>query len=965
MVLSFASNVPNSMIFRAVSTSSSFSGSEKDDKHSDARTYAKLLSSCNSLKDGKSLHEAIVKEKLDRDVYLRKLLVKMYLNNGSAQHAWEVFKEIQPSVDVIPWTTIIGAFNREKLHAKALGVFRCMLLQGLKPDAVAFLPVLEACAALERLKDGLLLHGYVLEAGLVVDSVLGNSIINLYGKCGSFSEAQEVFDRMPHKNVISWTSLVAAYGRNGLPDRALELFHLMQLQGVRPSRISFVTVLNSCESSLSIEEARKIHSCIKESGCELQIIVGNALVNMYAKCGVPEHAFQVFHRMAERDVVTWTALISAWALQGKTMETSLLVREMLLHGVTPNHVTFVTVLNACEKPSSLAFGKKIHALAVEAGYEPELIVGNATVNMYGKCGSLEDAYAVFDRMPARDVITWNAIISAYAHRAHHREPLVLFERMEAEDVTPNKVTFVTVLYACAKLKALEEGRAIHARVSEAGLASEVIVGTALVNLYAKCGWLDEAREIFDTMRREDVISWNSIIGPYAESGMIAQAMELLEKMECEGILADEVTYISILNALSSPEWLEQGRLLHRLIAKRKLGLKATTETALLNMYVRCGSVEDAEKVFNAMDRHDVVSWTSMILGYYQAEQHSKALRAYKRMQQNGVLPDKAALVTIFKVCSSPELISEGRMIHASLRGNELDNDTEVGNAAINMYGRSHCCDAARETFDSMPRRDSATWGSILTTFSQHDEHGKVMELFELGERRGEAPVHTKAGCLSVIRACGNLGALARGRKIHSQIEDAAAGSLKSCGIVGSALVDMYGRCGSVEEARSVLDGLSSSRDMVLWTSMMVAYARNAQGWKALEIFWLLQQEGLIPDDVVFVALLSACSSVGAIDEALEFFACMTLDYGLEAGKHHLGCVIDLLGRTGRLAEAEETMKAAKKFSDKEDDPVMWMSILGGCSIHQEVERGCRAMKKIFGREDQAAALVMLSNMHRV
>ncbi|EFJ22583.1 hypothetical protein SELMODRAFT_104848 [Selaginella moellendorffii] len=366
-----------------------------------------------------------------------------------------------------------------------------MLLQGLKPDAVAFLPVLEACAALERLKDGLLLHGYILEAGLVVDSALGNSIINLYGKCGSFSEAQEVFDRMPHKN---------------------------------------------------------------------------------------------------------------------------------------------------------------------------LIVGNATVNMYGKCGSLEDAYAVFDRMPARDVITWNAIISAYAHQAHHREPLVLFERMEAEDVTPNKVTFVTVLYACAKLKALEEGRAIHARVSEAGLASEVIVGTALVNLYAKCGWLDEAREIFDSMRREDVIS---------------------------------------------------------------------------------------------------------------------------------------------------------------------------------------------------------------------------------------------------------------------------------------------------------------SRDMVLWTSMMVAYARNAQGWKALEIFWLLQQEGLIPDDVVFVALLSACSSVGAIDEALEFFACMTLDYGLEAGKHHLGCVIDLLGRTGRLAEAEETMKAAKKFSDKEDDPVMWMSILGGCSIHQEVERGCRAMKKIFGQEDQAAALVMLSNMHRV
>ncbi|EFJ11636.1 hypothetical protein SELMODRAFT_446907 [Selaginella moellendorffii] len=173
------------------------------------------------------------------------------------------------------------------------------------------------------------------------------------------------------------------------------------------------------------------------------------------------------------------------------------------------------------------------------------------------------------------------------------------------------------------------------------------------------------------------------------------------------------------------------------------------------------------------------------------------------MQQNGVLPDKAALVTIFKVCSSPELISEGRMIHASLRGNELDNDTEVGNAAINMYGRSHCCDAARETFDSMPRRDSATWGSILTTFSQHDEHGKVMELFELGERRGEAPVHTKAGCLSVIRACGNLGALARGRKIHSQIEDAAAGSLKSCGIVGFG--EMWvGRCGALWAPRRQL-----------------------------------------------------------------------------------------------------------------------------------------------------------------
>eukprot|EP00249_Psilotum_nudum_P024144 c29105_g13_i1 orf=356-1066(+) len=224
-------------------------------------------------------------------------------------------------------------------------------------------------------------------------------------------------------------------------------------------------------------EGKQVHASIVATGFEEDVVVGNALVNMYAKCSRLEGARCLFEKMSRRSVVSWNCMITAYVQHGRGEEAFRLFRQMQVEGVIPDKITFTSILSACATKGVLAEGKTIHACIVASGFESDDAVATALVNMYSKCGSLADARTTFDKMPDRNVVSWNVMIAAYAHHGQGENALSLFREMILAGAIPDRVTFVSTLSACASQGSLFEGKLVHDRI----LASRLLPDVALEN----------------------------------------------------------------------------------------------------------------------------------------------------------------------------------------------------------------------------------------------------------------------------------------------------------------------------------------------------------------------------------------------------------------------------------------------------------------------------------------------------
>ncbi|KAL3675360.1 hypothetical protein R1sor_025308 [Riccia sorocarpa] len=307
--------------------------------------------------------------------------------------------------------------------------------------------------------------------------------------------------RYPTPCLFSWNSAISGYAKGGHGEKALELLKEMQRQGVKPDKFTFVSILNACAAVRDLEQGKLAHEEIIRSGVKLNIFVWNALVDMYIKCGSIDDARRVFDRMCQRDVVSWTAMISAYLKTG-ACETALdLFDRMLQQEVEPDRLTFVSVLNACARLKALSQGRRVHELMTCSSYHLNIYVWNALIDMYGKCGSLEEARQVFDKVSPRDVVTWNTMISAYAKVGRGEEALELFRQMQLEDMKPDKFTYVTILNVCTRLRALEEGKKVHALMIKSDDSVDEVAWDALIHMYTQHGSSKTAREVLDTMRK--------------------------------------------------------------------------------------------------------------------------------------------------------------------------------------------------------------------------------------------------------------------------------------------------------------------------------------------------------------------------------------------------------------------------------------------------------------------------------
>lgn len=812
---------------------------------------------------------------------------------------------------------MIGAFLLHGESYNALVHFHHMQNEGFVPDECTFVTILSACIKEKSIVDGKRIHNLAMARGVDTNTRVGTSLLEMYRKCGDMTDVEKMFSNVRHRDAFSWSILISAYVQHGQSKVALPLFQQMLQESVFPDEVIFASTLASCSGEDLLNEGKRMHATVIGSKCEPDVVVATAVINMYGKCGSMMHACSMFKDLPKPDVITWNCMIAMYVKQGLWKDALQLYAEMLHKGVKPDEATFVSLLDACSSPTLLPEGKKLHDDLKVRGFDSHILVSTTLMNMYSRCGSLQQAWDVFENMTRRDVVSWNVMIDACAQHQRGMDALQLFRDMRVDGVLPNKVTFLNVLQACTDDTKISDGNQIHDMIVIDGLESDVVVATALVTMYGKCGCLGDAWKLFNMIPDKSLVSWNAMISGYVQEGHVDKVLSLFEQMQLEGAKPNQVTFISLLSLHESGLALIIGKRLHSCLRNNRLDNDVAIANALISMYGKCGKVDEAWTIFDGMGEKDVVSWTAIMSVFLQQSRLKDCNSLFEQMQQQGIKPDKFSFVIMIAAFADSGMLSEGKLLHTYIMSEDLELNIDVGNALINMYSKLCSLEDALATFYRMHTRNKQTFVNILCP-------------------------------------CANLVALSDGKRVHCLL---VVDSIPVERLLGNNLINLYGKCGCVDDARRVFDRMNG-RDAVSWSAMIITYAQHGQGKDALRLFDQMQHDRVLPNEVTFLGVLSACNHSGLVEDGCYHLISMSRDYGVTPLEDHYNCIVDLLSRSGRLEEAEDMIFKIPW----ESRGVAWMTLLGACVCRADVARGERAARNIFELDPKnPVPYVMLRN----
>lgn len=609
-------------------------------------TMGELPVKLQSLQKGRAIHVNACVKGYDSDAYVGTTLVSMYGKCGAIVDADNVFDRLLRS-DVGLWNSMIAAALLHNRVARVMQLYEEMLYECVSPDDRTLVCLLKACCALDEQENvaqmsatrerslvlGKVLHAESHRRGYDADIFVSSSLITLFGRSGSSDDAQIIFDRLHMPNAVSWTAMLSAYAQEGLADKALMMYEEMQEGGVRPDDRTFVIVLQACgivaereeEAFLdggrvkvrSLQRGKVIHAAAARYGYASDVFVCNTLLGMYGKCGSVQDAKDVFIWLSERTVVSWTGMLVAHCHQSQADKVVQLYGQMREDCASPDDWTFVSMLQGCSmladkegavavngdftKVKSLQMGKAIHADITLRGYGNKLFVGNSLINMYGKSGSLHDAWNVFDNLSDRDVVSWNALLAAYVQQGEVEKTLQLYRQMLQEGTSPNEITSTYVLQACSSTGNLSLCKQIHHRMISTGGSVNALSASSLIHAYGRCASLVDAHAVFDSLMKPDLVAWTTLIAVYARQGYTDASLQCYEDMLRAGIRPDEVTFLSVLSACSHSGVVDKG-LDYFASMSRDYGLTPRIEhyVSMIDLLGRAGHLTEVEELLETM-----------------------------------------------------------------------------------------------------------------------------------------------------------------------------------------------------------------------------------------------------------------------------------------------------------------------------------------------------------------------------
>lgn len=497
--------------------------------------------------------------------------------------------------------------------------------------------LIQHCADRRFLRLGKQLHARLVLLSVTPDNFLGSKLIAFYSKSGSLRDAYNVFGNISHKNIFSWNALFISYTLHDMHSDMLKLFSSLvnsNAMDVKPDKFTITCVLKALASSFTDSIlAKEVHCFVLRRGLESDIFVVNALVTYYSRCEEVVLARIVFDRMPERDIVSWNAMVAGFSQGGFYEECKELFKEMLSSvELKPNALTAVSVLQACAQSNDLIFGMEVHRFVNESQIEMDVSLCNAVIGLYAKCGSLDYARELFEEMPEKDEVTygsmisgymvhgsvnqamdlfqelkkpalstWNAVISGLVQNNQQDGVLDIFRAMQSHGCRPNAVTLASVLPVFSHFSTLKGGKEIHAYAVRNGYNGNIYVATAIIDSYAKSGYLHGAWQVFDLVKGRSLIIWTAIISAYAAHGDANVALSLFYEMLRNGIQPDPVTFTSVLVACAHSGELDEAWKIFNIMLP-EYGIQPLVEhyACMVGVLSRAGKLSDAVDFISKM-----------------------------------------------------------------------------------------------------------------------------------------------------------------------------------------------------------------------------------------------------------------------------------------------------------------------------------------------------------------------------
>ncbi|CAD6254324.1 unnamed protein product [Miscanthus lutarioriparius] len=528
----------------------------------------------------------------------------------------------------------------------------------------------------------------------------------------------------------------------------------------------------------------------------------------------------------------------------------------------------------------------------------------------------------------------------------------------AAAVLVHRYTRIITAAAASSPASLRALLPIHARAIVLGVSANPAFATSLIAGVAPAS-LAYARRVFDAVPVHDAYMWNTLLRVHAHSQSSSHAVDALalyKRMRAAGVAPDHYTYPIVLPACAAARWARLGRAAHGDAVRFALAGDGFVRCTLIAMYFQEGEVADAELVFAEShgSSRTVVSWTAMVAGYVQNYFYGEALALFGTMVAEGVLPNEITLISFLPCLQGQEWLNAGEMVHGFVVKSGFDANIPLANALVAMYGKCGSIPMAEALFEGMAVRSLVSWNTMVAIYEQH---GDVVEAIKFFRRMLTEKVGFDCVTLvSVLSACARSGALETGKWVH---EFARSHGLDTDARIGNVLVDMYAKCGEIADARRVFDCLHV-RGVVSWSAMISAYANHGDSEEALKVFCLMKSEGVRPNSFTFTAVLVACGHSGLVNEGLKHFNSILSDYQMSPTLEHYACMVDMLGRAGRLVEAYEIIRGMSLHPDK----CVWGAFLGGCKLHGNLELAEFVAKDLFqSGSNDVTFYVLMSNMY--
>ncbi|XP_068661832.1 pentatricopeptide repeat-containing protein At4g08210 [Aristolochia californica] len=627
----------------------------------------------------------------------------------------------------------------------------------LAPRSNGVLQALYACRQKQSLSYAKSLHCQLVTLGFVKDVFIANNLIAIYSDHKTPDDAQHVFDNMPERNVVSWTALISAYTRSGNHQDSLSLFlNMLEVKQEVPNNVTFSVALKACAMSQNLEVGKLIHNCILGTRLQLDAVLMNSLLDMYVKCGSllnarevfdciypksliswniiidgyskigqMEDALFLFSQMPKRDTVTWNSIIAGFAHKDGAQALAFL-SIMHKEGCEFDEFTFPCALKACSVTAAVTMGKQVHCYMVKSGFLLGCFCGSALVDVYSKCGEINEAVKMFDEHEAAESLglgrigLWNSVISGYVCNDHNSTALVMVSRAHKLGLVFDSYTFGSVLKACTQN--LNFGRQVHGLIITSGHHLDSVVGSGLTGMYAKCGKIEKALKIFSGIPVKDLVAWGGLITGCAQEGFSKLALSLFKDMVHLKLQVDEFVVSSVLKVCSNLTGLECGKQIHAYSVKNGYVLDSVTVTSLIDMYSKCGSIDDGIKLFEGTNVRDTICWTGIIVGCGQNGRADEAMHFFIEMLRSGISPNEITILGILSACRHAGLVEDARGLFWSMRTEYgLVPQLEHYCCMVDILGRAGLFEEVEKLINEMPYEPNETiWRSLLVACDTHN-----------------------------------------------------------------------------------------------------------------------------------------------------------------------------------------------------------------------------------------------------